>query len=181
MEKRSVRTEKNIYIWALSKIWTDLTCRWAPLDKFDLSKFQVTYGEIQAMMDRASNLLSDPVHGIGAKVGKVIVWLTDVSYTLTLKSPDGYTIFEKNVRESVKKYGLSGTHDKNLPLVPPGSTIDEVTLSIRYGTGRNRKTPSVTIKPDSKSENDLYMLDEWLEDEEVSIVPEVFKRQIADA
>lgn len=33
----------------------------------------------------------------------------------------------------------------------------------------------------SKSENDLYMLDEWLEDEEVSIVPEVFKRQIADA
>lgn len=181
MEKRSVRTEKNIYIWALSKIWTDLTCRWAPLDKFDLSKFQVTYGEIQAMMDRASNLLSDPVHGIGAKVGKVIVWLTDVSYTLTLKSPDGYTIFEKNVRESVKKYGLSGTHAKNLPLVPLGSTIDEVTLSIRYGTGRNRKTPSVTIKPDSKSENDLYMLDEWLEDEEVSIVPEVFKRQIADA
>ena len=71
---------------------------------------------------------------------------------------------------------LSGTY-----ALSPGSTINDVTISIRYGSGVYRRTPSITIKPDSKSENDLYILDEWLEAEEVSIVPEVFKRQIADA
>ncbi len=181
MEKRSVRTEKNTYIWALSKIWTNLTCRWAPIDKFDLTKFQTTYGNIQDMMERASNLLSDPVHGIGAQVGRVKVCLTDVSYTMVMTTPDGYTTFEKKMKESVKSIGLSESHAKDLPLVPPGSTINDVTISIRYGSGVYRRTPSITIKPDSKSENDLYILDEWLEAEEVSIVPEVFKRQIADA
>ena len=158
MQKHRIKT-MNIYYKALGKVLFQNANWWKPGDKYGLHRFNLPKEELQQLLARGAERLSNPTSG------KLSLNISSVHYSETISL--------EGKRRTTNKHGISNREGINhsladgQTLVPLHATITSITL--RFSNRLNNKEKSVPITLGGKKrtlESEFVPdLEDWLHEE----------------
>ena len=177
MSKRKKRIEKEIYVPAIATIFSNNLRQWAIMDKFNLEKFRQKKEKLVELL-KSATLYLQRHESLGTKWARIRVLLTEVSYYERRMLPNGeFVMLRRTLSEPT--HGLVSVLEDGEQLMADAHSIVSVKLDIKHKLysrqGGKDKTLTLQLKADTKSENDLSVMDAWLEEQGISNIPAEFR------
>lgn len=130
---------------------------WNDADKYQLDHFNIPKSELQQLLLRGAERLSNP------RVGKLAIKVTKVSYFVVKE--DKYRVRSTDSYTRSNSAGLNNTMGEDETLVPLYAHIKSVTLRLTYGLKNKGISILLTQKKRTLETEAIPGIEDWLHDE----------------
>lgn len=147
----------ELYYTSLGYRMYDNPKYWNDADKYQLDHFIIPKSELQQLLLRGAERLSNP------RVGKLAIKVTKVSYFVVKE--DKYRVRSTDSYTRSNSAGLNNTMGEDETLVPLYAHIKSVTLRLTYGLKNKGISILLTQKKRTLETEAIPGIEDWLHDE----------------